>query len=175
MWKKWISKIQLLFKYLRRGGVTHIHVAQIHYGGVLKGKVALVTGGSSGIGLAIAKKYLSEGAKVLITGRNSQKLEEVFKELNHPNLNTLVWDLAKVDEMPGKLNEAIRLVGDNFDILVNNAGVHVPESYVCKCQRHVFHVPDNGQTFPGKKDEGENTEHRFERRIFRCTRTLQDV
>lgn len=57
-------------KYWKDGGYTKVSIAQIQYGGVLKGKSVLVTGGSSGIGLAIAKKCLSEGATVVITGRN---------------------------------------------------------------------------------------------------------
>ena len=46
-------------------------------GGLLAGKRALITGGGSGIGLAIAKKYVKEGAKILITGRREAKLARV--------------------------------------------------------------------------------------------------
>jgi len=48
---------------------------------MLKNKVALVTGGSSGIGLAIAERFLKEGAKVVITGRSKQRCDDALKHL----------------------------------------------------------------------------------------------
>ncbi|MCK9613972.1 MAG: SDR family oxidoreductase [Candidatus Omnitrophica bacterium] len=110
-------------KCWRDGGVATIHVAQINYGGILKGKSVLVTGGSSGIGLAIAKKCLSEGAQVVITGRNAQKLETVAVEIHHPSLKTLNWDVSAVDQAEEQLLKAVALAGGKLDILVNNAGI----------------------------------------------------
>ena len=49
----------------------------------MKGKVAIVTGASSGIGLATVKEFASRGASVVLAARNTSKLEEVVKELNN--------------------------------------------------------------------------------------------
>ena len=58
----------------------------------LEGKGALVTGGGTGIGKAIAKSLLEEGCKVIIVGRRKEKLDEAASELGG-NINTIVWDV----------------------------------------------------------------------------------
>jgi 3-oxoacyl-[acyl-carrier protein] reductase len=110
-------------KCWRNGGATQINIAQINYGGILEGKRVLITGGSAGIGLAIAKKCLSEGATVVITGRTEAKLKAAEAELNNPRLNPLVWDVSSISQREEKLAEALRLVGGRLDVLVNNAGI----------------------------------------------------
>lgn len=85
---------------------------------LLKGRRAVITGGSSGIGLAIAKAFLKSGAVVVVTGRNSEKLDEARKILSQMgSAETFVLDNAK----PETFVAAIEQIGD-FDILVNNAG-----------------------------------------------------
>jgi 3-oxoacyl-[acyl-carrier protein] reductase len=118
-----IQTAKAVRKCWRNGGATQINIAQINYGGILKGKRVLVTGGSSGIGLAIAKKCLAEGATVVITGRNEAKLHAVTGELNSPSLKTLVWDVSNISQREEKLDEALRLAGGGLDVLVNNAGI----------------------------------------------------
>lgn len=124
---KFLSKIiftaKAVKKYWKDGGYTKVNIAQIQYGGLLKGKSVLVTGGSSGIGLAIAEKCLAEGAIVLITGRNEKKLQSIAEEHNNPMLKTLVWDVSDIYSLEKKLAEALSLVGNRIDILVNNAGI----------------------------------------------------
>jgi NAD(P)-dependent dehydrogenase (short-subunit alcohol dehydrogenase family) len=61
----------------------------------LANKTALITGGNSGIGLATAKLFVAEGAKVAITGRDRQKLEAAAKELG-PNVLAVVADATDV-------------------------------------------------------------------------------
>lgn len=87
-----------------------------------KGKVALVTGGSRGIGKAIAKLFAGEGAKVAIIDINEEALLEVNEELREYEIYTKV---ANVVEFP-EVEEAVKKVYETFgsvDIVVNNAGV----------------------------------------------------
>jgi len=105
------------------GGVTLVRVTQIQRGQVLKGKRVLVTGGGSGIGLAIAEKCIEEGADVLITGRSESRLRKATEKLNDVHLHSLVWDVSIVGELNEKLSEAVQIIGGEFDVLVNNAGL----------------------------------------------------
>jgi len=92
---------------------------------ILKGKVALITGGSSGIGFSIAKAFLNSGAKVIIVGSNEAKLEDAKQKLNNPNVASIVIDVKKIDAIPDKFEEARSLFKENrVDILVNSAGTH---------------------------------------------------
>lgn len=106
-----------------------INVATVNYGETLLRKTVLITGGGSGIGLAIARKALNMGANVLITGRDAQKLQSASKELNDKNLMTLVWDVSDIEAIAANLNHALSLLGGDLDILVNNAGVLSKESF----------------------------------------------
>lgn len=86
----------------------------------LTGKTALITGGSSGIGLGIAKELASLGAKVIITGRQEAKLENAAAEIG-PNARAVkaeVSDLAQLD----RLYATIEADYSTIDILVANAG-----------------------------------------------------
>ena len=112
-------------KYLKDiwqyGGYSQAYVSQINYGEILKGKRVLVTGGGSGIGLAITKKCLSEGASVVITGRNVERLKAAFDDLNSSRLHILEWDVGDVSLINEKLEEAFSMLGGYVNILVNNA------------------------------------------------------
>src|SRR5690606_22361636 len=90
----------------------------------LEGKIALVTGGSQGIGLAIAKGLGEAGARVIINGRNTDKLEQAASELLSQGLDAAgfpfdVTDTLQVEAAIGAMETAIGPV----DILVNNAGI----------------------------------------------------
>lgn len=93
----------------------------------LQGRVALITGGSSGIGYAIAEEFANCGAKVCITGRNEEKLEKAKIALDEKypgKIFSYVMDCSKVDSFETAFNEMQQLIGnEHFDILVNNAGV----------------------------------------------------
>ncbi len=82
-------------------------------------KVAIVTGGSSGIGRAAALGLAARGARVLITGRRKAPLDEVTAA--HPNIVGLVADVADPDDASRTVAKAIELWG-RLDLLVNNAG-----------------------------------------------------
>lgn len=106
------------------GGATKVQINQINYGEILTAQSVLVTGGSSGIGLAIAKKCISEGAEVVITGRNETKLKRAKEEINSDRLKFMVWDHGNVEICKEKLKDCLKLFGSQrLDVLVNNAGV----------------------------------------------------
>lgn len=88
---------------------------------MIRGKYAIVTGASRGIGLSVAKKLVENGCMVVLTARNDKEIDEVCTKLGK-NAIPLVWDISKIEEIPQKLSEAKRLLG-GFDILVNNAGI----------------------------------------------------
>ena len=96
----------------------------------MKGKVAIVTGASSGIGLATVKEFASRGASVVLAARNTSKLEEVVKELNnlYPNSSSksnfiaVTADVSKEEDCKGLIAKAVEHFG-KIDILVNNAGI----------------------------------------------------
>ena len=64
----------------------------------LNNKVAVITGGSSGIGLAIAKRFAQEGAKVAITGRNQQTIDQALAEIGSNGLG-IRGDVSKLDDL----------------------------------------------------------------------------
>ena len=91
-------------------------------GSSLAGKVALVTGAYKGIGYAIAKRLLQDGAKVIITGRNEGLLKEASERLNTKNVSWMKWDISERIHCKDYIKEAESRFG-TIDILVNNAGV----------------------------------------------------
>lgn len=90
----------------------------------LKGKVALVTGASSGIGRAMAKALAAEGAKVVLVGRSAERLDKVASDIGGDTL-TIAADLTKPAEVDRTVAEAIKKFG-RIDILLPNAGLYIP-------------------------------------------------
>ena len=80
----------------------------------------LITGGSSGIGKETAKQFVKKGAKVLITGRNEVKLNNVANEIG---AIPLLFDISQLDTIALLAEKAIVLLGGRIDVLVNNAGI----------------------------------------------------
>ncbi len=90
---------------------------------LLSGKVAFITGGTSGIGLAIAKKYVASGCKVIICGTNEKKLQTAIDSFSD-DVKGIRLDISDIDLMDEVLERAIALFPENkIDILVNCAGV----------------------------------------------------
>ncbi len=85
----------------------------------LTGKVAVVTGGNSGIGYATAKDFKANGAQVIITGRNPEKVKTAAAELGVTGLVADVLDLAAIDKAVAQVKEDF----GGVDILFVNAGV----------------------------------------------------
>jgi NAD(P)-dependent dehydrogenase (short-subunit alcohol dehydrogenase family) len=128
MIRRLIFYVRNFIKFIRSGGVVYTTIIQVDKGEILKDKKILITGGSSGFGLAMAMKFLSEGAYVLITGRNQESLENAVKQLNSERAFGLVWDISNISIIEEKLAEAIILLG-GLDIAVNNAGIWTPRKW----------------------------------------------
>ena len=90
----------------------------------LTGKVALITGGSRGIGLAIAQQFQQLGAAVTITGTSQSHLDDASKTLSAGRVLAVRADVRKYDEIAGAIAQTESAFG-GLDILVNNAGVGV--------------------------------------------------
>jgi NAD(P)-dependent dehydrogenase (short-subunit alcohol dehydrogenase family) len=89
--------------------------------GKLEGKIALVTGGNSGIGLATAKHFVGEGAYVYITGRSQTKLDSAVKEIGS-NVTAVQVDVTNLKDLD-RLYEQIKKEKGKLDIIFANAGV----------------------------------------------------
>lgn len=126
-----------LKSYLKRGiryvlhGTPNVLVnATISYlapNELLKGRVALITGGTSGIGFEIAKAFIRAGASVIITGRNNDKIKNactlIEKEMGRSeSIYGLELDNTRVDTFKDAFEKALSVKG-KIDILVNNAGI----------------------------------------------------
>jgi 3-oxoacyl-[acyl-carrier protein] reductase len=122
---KRLSLILHVAKHIHNfGDYKRIRIAELNNAELLRGKNILITGGSTGIGLSIAKKSLKCGANVIITGRDENKLIETTKSLGSSMIQYVVWDVQDVDNMKTNLLKAINLFENRrIDILINNAGV----------------------------------------------------
>ncbi|WP_225410169.1 SDR family NAD(P)-dependent oxidoreductase [Stigmatella hybrida] len=89
-------------------------------GNTLQGKVAVVTGGTSGIGLATAKRFAAEGATVFITGRRQAELDAAVKA-GGPNVTGVRADMSNLDDID-RLYEVVKQQQAPIDILFANAG-----------------------------------------------------
>jgi NAD(P)-dependent dehydrogenase (short-subunit alcohol dehydrogenase family) len=86
----------------------------------LEGKIAVITGGSSGIGLATAKRFVEEGAHVVITGRREKALAEAAAAIEE-NVTTVVGDVSRLDDLD-RLYAVVKKKHGHVDILFANAG-----------------------------------------------------
>lgn len=133
-----------LTKYIRRGIDYIIHGQPVKYvtaniiytnpSNKLQGKHIIVTGGGKGLGLAMAKRFVREGAKVLITGRNLQTLESAAKDIGCEYKHL---DVQSIDLFKDFMKEADQILG-GVNCLVNNAGVSLHEEDFTKVTRSSF-------------------------------------
>jgi 3-oxoacyl-[acyl-carrier protein] reductase len=94
---------------------------------LLKGKTAIITGSTGGIGMAITKQLLESGAKVVISGTSEEKLSKFKEELLtcFPNAEIFIkaCNLTNKEELELLVREGSKMLGDRLDILVANAGI----------------------------------------------------
>ena len=97
----------------------------------LQNKNIVITGGSKGLGYSMAKKFISQGANVIITGRNKTDLHKAVYELGE-KCKGISCDASDVDNAIPFLTECTKLFSDQIDCLVCNAGISLHESNYCK-------------------------------------------
>jgi NAD(P)-dependent dehydrogenase (short-subunit alcohol dehydrogenase family) len=94
--------------------------------GKLEGKIAVITGGSSGIGLATARLFVAEGAYVFITGRRQTELDAAVTEVRG-NVTGVQGDVANLADLD-RLYETVKREKGRIDVLFANAGVSTPRA-----------------------------------------------
>ena len=109
---------------LRRPVKVTANISYLNPNSKLKGKRIIVTGGSRGIGKAIAHRLIDEGAKVVITGRNEEMLKKCSEELG---CKYLILDMLDILSFDSFIENAESELG-GLDCLVNNAGVSLHEN-----------------------------------------------
>jgi len=95
----------------------------------LQGKVALITGGGTGIGAAVAQAFIGEGARVCIAGRRREVLEKVALRFSDGQCTVCTADVSRLQDAR-RMVEATAAFGGKLDIVVNNAAMGVPGSVV---------------------------------------------
>jgi len=89
--------------------------------GKLTGKIVVITGGNSGIGLATAKRFVEEGAHVVITGRREKELKEAAAFIGR-NVTTVAGDVSRLEDLD-RLYTVVKEKHDHIDVLFANAGM----------------------------------------------------
>lgn len=123
-----MSRLNRILKAVRKElvfkRVTAVEVPAKEYGDRFAGKLALVTGGASGIGFAIAERLAYGGCKVVIAGRNRQRLQDAVALMGVDVVRPVELDVTEVDSIASKIEAASMLFpeAEGFDILVNSAG-----------------------------------------------------
>lgn len=121
---------QYIKKLLKTMGLYEVYVecVPLSCGEILKDKVALITGASSGIGLGIAETFVNQGAFVIITGRNEEKLKAAVKKFPD-KMAYMIWDAMDIEVIKDNFFKCLEIFG-RIDILVNNAGYHGNQNFL---------------------------------------------
>ncbi len=118
----------------------------------LEGKVAVITGGSSGIGLATAKRFVEEGAHVVITGRREKELKEAAAAIGK-NVTTVVGDVSSLEDLD-RLYGVVKEKHGHIDVLFANAGAGTIAPLAVATEAHfdqTFDVNVRGMFFTVQK------------------------
>lgn len=134
--KKYIKRV---LRWIIRGipNVTvEVNINAVNNANLLKGKNVLITGSSTGIGFEIAKKCLQSGAKVLINGRNEEKIRNALEKLGD-GAEAILFDICNVLNIDEFIDRAKEKLNGDIDVLVCNAGVSFHE-------KDIMHVTIDG-------------------------------
>lgn len=104
---------------------VQVSLTQVNYNQILKNKTIVITGGSKGIGFAMAQKFVFEGARVLITGRNEDDLIQSIAQLGN-NAEYLSFDISKTESLDSFVENCFSKLGE-IDAMVLNAGISLHE------------------------------------------------
>jgi len=104
----------------------------------LDGKVALITGAGTGIGAAIAERFVADGAKICITGRRQEKLDQVTQSLPEGAVLTCAGDVTKLDDARRMVETTLKFTG-KLDVLVNNAAIDPGGTTVVDLDPELWH------------------------------------
>lgn len=123
------SRIKRMVNKLKKEVKTPIYIPAFS-GMFLENKTVLITGGTGGIGYAIAERCLENGASIIITGRDKDKLYEAIERLNQKKLSEeqsvvpMLLDLKKIKTIRTAINKVMDTYSiQKMDILINNAGI----------------------------------------------------
>jgi NAD(P)-dependent dehydrogenase (short-subunit alcohol dehydrogenase family) len=123
-----------------------------NHGQTLAGKIAVITGGSSGIGLATAKRFVEEGAYVVITGRREKELKEAAAFIGR-NVTTVTGDVSRLEDLD-RLYAVVKEKHGHIDILFANAGAGTIAPLAAATEAHfdqTFDVNVKGMFFTVQK------------------------
>ena len=104
----------------------------------LDGKVALITGGGTGIGAAIAERFVADGARVCITGRRQEMLDAMAQSQPAGTVVTCAGDVTKLDDVERMVETALGITG-RLDVLVNNAAIDPGGTTVVDIDPELWH------------------------------------
>jgi NAD(P)-dependent dehydrogenase (short-subunit alcohol dehydrogenase family) len=120
--------------------------------GKLEGKIAVVTGGNSGIGLATARRFVEEGAQVVITSRREKELQEAAASIGR-NVTTVAGDVTRLEDLD-RLYAVVKEKHGHIDILFVNAGWGEVAPFATATEAHfdkTFDLNTKGQFFTVQK------------------------
>src|SRR5579871_5303698 len=118
----------------------------------LEGKVAVITGGSSGIGLATARRFVLEGARVVITGRREKELKEAAAFIER-EVTTVAGDVSRLEDLD-RLYAVVKEKHGHIDVLFANAGAGTIAPLEVATEKHfdqTFDVNVKGMFFTVQK------------------------
>lgn len=127
-YKRIIRKIAKFILASQPDEFIQVNIGQIQTGCILKEKKIVITGGGSGLGFAMADKFIHEGAEVVISGRNAERLNSAAEKLGKNRCKTLVADVCDVAHSNDFLEKSKKLLGGRIDCLISNAGISLHEN-----------------------------------------------
>lgn len=124
-----------MLKRLKKFIKSHFFVAKVtpieipvYNNELLRGKTAIVLGGSGGIGSEIARTFVNNGCSVVLVGTNEDKLKKLCEQIGDNKAKYIVGNLKNVEEIRESINAAISMLG-KIDILVHSAGIHCHDRF----------------------------------------------